>query len=218
MRPGLPLSVRRPVGALALSVGLSLMAATEGLAQKCYGEPVEFPRSLAIEYGRASGNAHVLGADLVWRLSETFSVFGDGGVTAYRSPDPRRDRLGVGVTVTALSRGDTVLKRGSISFCPSLAIEGERITILTDVRVPVGVIVAWSRTSTDGRTRFGLSAEPFVVYTGKSVSEWTHTSGLISGRAGLFIGYRRLLGGIEYENAFDNDAKWNARLRLGFAF
>jgi len=209
--PSISLGSGDQIRAFALALALSLVATTSLSAQVCRTAVTEFPRWLAVEYGRASGEAQVIGADVSWHLSESLSLFGDAGITAYPAPAPHRDRLAIGVAFIALTGSQA-------AACPTIAIEREQISNLTILRVPVGVIVAWSATHSDGQRHLGLHAEPFLVYTRKSIAQWTHTSGLLSGRVGMVLGYRRFFGGIEYENAFDDDAKWNARARLGLVF
>ncbi|HEX9886041.1 MAG TPA: hypothetical protein VGA70_06115 [Longimicrobiales bacterium] len=192
----------------ALAMALGIFAAPGLSAQVCRGGTDVSPGWIAVGYGRASGNASVIGADFARRLSQSFSVFGVGDLTAYPAPGPRRSRLGIGGAFT-------MIRSNAVDVCLTAAIERERITNLTVLRVPVGVALAWSTTFASGRARFGLHAEPSLVYTHKSIATYTHTSGPLSGRIGMVIGFRRLIGGLEFVNAFDNDAKWNARVRLG---
>ncbi len=211
MSPWLSRGAQRQNPVFVLALGLGVLTAPDLAAQVCRGGTEVSPGWAAAEFGRASGDAIVMGADFAWRFSESFSLFGEFGTTAYPDPDPRRNRRAIGGAYT-------VIRSTHVDVCLTAAIEGERIANLDIVRVPVGVAVAWSRTFADGRARWGLQAEPFLALTHKSIASYTHRSAPLSGRIGLVIGYRRLIGGLEYENAFDNDAKWNARVRLGFAF
>ena len=195
----------------AMAMALGMLAAPGLSAQICRGGTDESPGWLAVGYGRASGNASVIGADFAWRLSQSFSVFGDGDRTAYPAPNPRRNRLAIGGAFT-------VIRWNATDVCLTAAIERERITNLTIMRVPVGVALGWSTTFANGRARLGLHAEPFLVYTRESIATFARTSHFVSGRTGLVVGYHRLMLGLEHERAFDEDARWHTRARLGFAF
>jgi hypothetical protein len=195
----------------AVAAALSVLATPGLFAQVCLGGTDASPGWLAVAYGRASGNATLTGADFAWQLSRSFAVFGDGDATAYPAPDPRRDRL-------ALGGAYTVIRSNAVDVCLTPAVERERIADLTIVRVPVGVALGWSTTFANGRARLGLQVEPFFVYSRKSIATFARTSTLVSGRTSLVLGYGRLMCGLEHERAFDNDARWHTRARLGFAF
>jgi hypothetical protein len=179
-------------------------------AQVCIGGTTTSPGWLAVSAGRASGNASVVGADFAWQFSRRLALIGNGRVTEYPAVDPRRDHVALGVAVT-------FAEWDHVGICLTPGYQIERIGDLHVVRVPVGVSIGWSATSRDGVRRLGFRVEPFAVYSRESVAMFTNTSRFVSGRASIVGSYRRWLLGVEHEDAFDGDARWNTRIRFGYA-
>jgi hypothetical protein len=193
----------------ATILALSVLGMREIGAQVCLGGNATSSLALAVAYGRAFGAASLVGADLAWQLSPSFTLTGDVDVTAYPTPTPARKRVALGVATP-------IYQSGNIAACLTPGVELERIGELHTVRVPLGISLGWGTTFSDGHGRLGLRVEPFVVYGRERVEMFTRSRGYATGRAGLVFGYDRLMLGLEHERAFDNDARWHTRLRFGF--
>jgi hypothetical protein len=179
-------------------------------AQVCVGGTTTSPGWLAVSAGRASGNASVVGADFAWQFSHRLSLVGNGRVTEYPAVDPRRDHVALGIAYT-------FAEWEHVGICVTPGYQIERIGDLHVARIPVGVSIGWTALSRDGVRRLGVRVEPFFVYSRESIAMFSQTSRFVSGRAGVVGAYHRWLLGLEYEDAFDHDARWNTRIRFGYA-
>jgi hypothetical protein len=194
-----------------MAMALSVLAAPALSAQVCLGGTDASRGWLTVGYGRAAGNGAITGADFAWRLSRSFAVFGEGDATAYPVPDPARHSLSLGGAYT-------LIKSNTAAVCLTANVQEERIADLTIVRVPVGVSLGWSTTFANGQERLGLQVEPLFGYSRESIAMFAHTSGFVSGRTGLVLGYGRVMFGLAYERVFNDDSRWRTRARLGVAF
>ena len=192
-------------------MALSVLTAPALSAQVCLGGTDASRGWLTLGYGRAEGNGAITGADFAWRISRSFAVFGEGDATAYPAPDAARHSLLFGGAYT-------VIKSNAVAACLTADVQEERIADLTIVRVPVGVSLGWATTFANGQERLGLQVEPLFGYSRESIAMFAHASGLVSGRAGLVLGYGRLMFGLAYERVFNDDSRWLTRARLGVAF
>lgn len=186
----------------------ALVASTLG-GQVCLGGTEDSSLSMGIAFGRAAGAATLVGADIAWQGSPSYALVGDLDVISYPRPEPARKRLAMGLAYTAW-------RSGNVAVCLTPGIELERIGERHSVRVPFGVSMGWGTTFSDGHGRLGLRLEPFVVYGHESVEMFTRSRGFMNGRTAIVLGYDRLSLGIEHEHAFDNDARWHTRARIGF--
>lgn len=198
-----------PLAAGALATGMLMTAPLA--AQACLGNSAGSPGWFALSYGRAAKDASVRGVDAGWQISRAFTVFGDGNVTAYPDPDPARDRLAIGIAY-ALARSER------FGVCLTPGIEGERISDVHVLRVPIGISLGWTTTPRAGRPRLGVQVEPFWVYSRETIAEFSSTSHFVSVRAAVVFSIQQLFIGIVHEQTFDGDAQWHTIGRIGFAF
>lgn len=207
---------RRRVRVRALQMAAGVLAtgtlvAAPLAAQVCLGNTGTSPGWLALSYGSAAKDASVRGMDAGWQMSRAFTVFGDGSVTAYPQPDPRRDRLAIGAAYT-FARSER------FGACLTPGIESERIGDLHVMRVPVGISLGWTTTFGTDLLRLGIRAEPFFVYSRGTIAQFSRSSSFVSARAAVVFSVQQLFVGIEQEQAFDGDARWHTIGRIGFAF
>ncbi len=178
-------------------------------AQVCLGGTEDSSLAMGVAFGRAAGGATLAGADFGWQMARAYALVGDLDVIAYPRPQPARKRLALGLAYTAL-------RSGNVAVCLTPGVEWERIGERSSARAPFGISLGWGTTFSDGHGRLGLRLEPFVVYAHETVEMFTRSRGFMNGRTGIVLGYDRLSLGIEHEHAFDNDARWHTRARLGF--
>lgn len=196
---------------MAAMVVAGLLAAAPLAAQVCLGHPAASTGWLALEIGRAAKDANVRGVDAGYRLSRRLTLFADARLTVYPRPDPERERLAMGAALT-------LVRSSRFAACLTPGIEGERISDLGVLRVPVGLAVGWTSTADTGRRRLGLRVEPFFVYSRETIAQFSHTSSYLSVRAAVVYGVRRWFVGIEHEWSRDDDARWHTLGRIGYAF
>lgn len=196
---------------IARSLFLLLLIASPAEAQVCLGGTEESAGRIAIAVGRAAEGASLVGGDFAWQLAPSVAVFGDGDVTVYPNPFPHRDRLAIGVAFLI-----AVTPRVSVCFTP--AIETERIDEFHVRRIPLGLAVGWWMPLSGDERRLEMTVEPFFVHSHEWIGGFARQSNFVSGRAGIVRVVRRVLLGAEYEQAFDDDARWHLRARLGVTF
>lgn len=199
----------RRTAAVALATGLLMTVPL--VAQVCLGNPAASSGWLALELGRAAKEANVRGLDAGYRMSRRLTLFADARITAYPTPDPEREHLAMGAALT-------LARSSHFAACLTPAVEGERISDLGVLRIPVGLALGWTSTSDTGRRRLGLRVEPFFVYNRETIDRFSHTSSYVSVRAAVVFGVRRWFVGIEHEQTLDGDAGWHTLGRVGYAF
>lgn len=193
---------------LSLAV-IALDAAALG-AQNCRGVASGDDRA-ALEFGFASARASTFGAELAFQFDHPLSVNAEAALTRYPTPDPARARLAAGV-------GIEIAEFGRTGLCATMGVEGERIGDLMARRIPIGIAFGWTTPLAGIARGIGFTVEPFYVHSHERIERFAHTSNFVSGRAGVLYVARRLLLGLEYEHAFDADARWHTTARIGFTF
>jgi hypothetical protein len=111
-----------------------------------------------------------------------------------------------------------VLDAAHLGVCPTVAVEAGRIEDLRLQRYPIGVALGWWMPLQRPDHSIGATIEPFYVHQREQIDRFVHRSDFVSGRVGVVFAMRRLLTGLVFEHAFDADARWNARARVGFTY
>jgi hypothetical protein len=210
MRSHGPSGTARIVRLLGCLTALAVATVELG-AQVCIGGTSDSRGWLAFSVGRADGSATTVGADVAGQISRRVALVGESSVTAYPTPDPRRERLALGIAYRFAA-----FDHFGLCLTPGVAVE--QIGDLSVLRLPVGVSLGWSTTSQNGHKGFGVRVEPFFVYSRETIAMFSHTSRVMSGRAAIVGSYRGWLLGLEHEEAFDRDARRHTRVRFGFTF
>jgi hypothetical protein len=203
--------VTGPWRILGVALAVLPVSATAVTAQHCRGAAPDRPGWVAVAIGRAAESANLFGADIAWRTQRGLLGFADAGLTAYPRPDPGRWRGAVGIGVDAVHRE-------GFGICPTVAIEREGMEDFRVQRIPIGVAVGWTKPLDGDQRHVGVTLEPFFVHQRVWIERFGRTSNFVSGRAGVAYGVRRLVTGLVFEHAFDEDARWNARARVGITF
>lgn len=196
---------------LVLVLCSSAFGASSLGAQLCRGGRPEALGWMALTAGVAAADASVIGGEVVWRFEQGLQLFGDADITAYPRPDPTRGRVAVGA-------GIELFVGERFGVCTTVAFERERMGDLRAQRIPIGLAMGWSVPLAGVERHIGFTLEPFYVHGHARVARWSHGSDFVSGRAGMIYVARRLLLGFEYENAFDDDARWQTIARVGVTF